>query len=257
MTLRLRANRRAPSVPVVTDDPKNHTQVLMAIKESIEIGQRRTTDLLNSYIRVQDLIDLGLITTEGNTTAIVGADLSEIANLADLSGSALGDFLRFDGTDWVNDQLALGDITQSMVTQHQAALTIAASQISNPSTLKPLDVRGANWVSSSSALTSAANDVNVYVPYAGTIVGVAVLTEGGAGDCEISIWKDSYANFPPTVGDSITASAKPTISGDVKYLDVTLTGWTTSIAAGDVLKFRLDSVTTFTSILVVLLIQPT
>src|SRR5690554_3395593 len=107
MTLRLKANRRFPSIPVVTDDPKNHTQVLMAIKEAMEIGQRRTTDLLNSYVRVQNLVDLGLITIEGNTNSIVGADLSQIANIGDLSGAAAGDFLRFDGTEWTNDQLGL------------------------------------------------------------------------------------------------------------------------------------------------------
>src|SRR5690606_23179874 len=138
MTLRLKANRRFPSIPVVTDDPKNHTQVLMAIKEAMEIGQRRTTDLLNSYIRVQDLVDLGLIDFKGNTTAIVGADLSEIADIGDLSGTAAGDFLRFDGTEWTNDQLGLTDITQGMVTQHQAALAIDWSQIANePSEFPP------------------------------------------------------------------------------------------------------------------------
>jgi hypothetical protein len=129
MALRLKANRRFPSIPVVVDDPANHTQVLMAVKEALDIGQRRTSDLLNSFIRVEDLIDLGLITIEGNTNSIVGTDLSEIANIGDLSGSALGDFLRFDGSDWVNDQLALSDITQAMVTQHQAALSISWSQL--------------------------------------------------------------------------------------------------------------------------------
>jgi hypothetical protein len=137
MALRLKANRRFPSVPVVVDDPKNHTQVLMAVKEALDIGQRRTGDLLNSFVRVEDLIDLGLITIEGNTTSIVGADLSEIANIGDLSGAATGDFLRFNGTDWVNDQLHLSDITQAMVTQHQAALAITASQITDLEDIVP------------------------------------------------------------------------------------------------------------------------
>lgn len=129
MALRLKANRKYPSIPVVVDDPKNHTQVLMAVKEALDIGQRRTNDLFNSFIRVSDLIDLGLITVEGNTNAIVGADLSEIADIGDLSGAAAGDFLRFDGSEWINDQLALGDITQAMVTQHESALSINWSQL--------------------------------------------------------------------------------------------------------------------------------
>ena len=140
MALRLKANRRFPSIPVVVDTAENHTQVLMAVKEALDIGQRRTGDLLNSFIRVEDLIDLGLITIEGNTNSIVGADLSEIADIGDLSGAAAGDFLRFDGSVWINDQLATGDITQSMVTQHQAALSIAYSQITGaPSVPSDLD----------------------------------------------------------------------------------------------------------------------
>lgn len=145
MALRLKANRRFPSVPVVTDNTENHTQVLMAVKEALDIGQRRTGDLLNSFIRVEDLIDLGLITIEGNTNAIVGADLSEIANIGDLSGAAEGDFLRFDGDDWVNDQLALSDITQGMVTQHQAALALTASQITDLQGISPVWTGTHTW----------------------------------------------------------------------------------------------------------------
>lgn len=129
MALRLKGNRKYPSIPIVTEDPKNHASVLIAVKEGMEIGQRRTQDLLNSYIRVQDLIDLGLIDLKGNTNAIVGADLSQIANIGDLTGSAEGDFLRFRGGEWVNDDLGLGDITEGMVTQHEAALSILWSQI--------------------------------------------------------------------------------------------------------------------------------
>lgn len=256
MALTLKANRRYPSVPVVTDDPKNHTQVLMAVKEALDTGQRRTGDLFNSFIRVQDLIDLGLITIEGNAQAIVGADLSEIANIGDLSGSAAGDFLRFDGSVWVNDQLALGDITQAMVTQHQAALSIAAAQISNPSALKPVVARGCTFTSSV-ALVNTVNKVDVYVPFAGTIVGVSLLTIGGPGSCVVDIWKDTYANFPPSSADSITAAAKPTIVAGSKYIDTTLTGWMTAVAAGDIIRFSLESTTTFTTIFVILLIQPT
>lgn len=167
MALTLKANRRYPSVPVVTDDTKNHTQVLMAVKEALDTGQRRTGDIFNSFIRVQDLIDLGLITIEGNTQSIVGADLSEIANIGDLSSAATGDFLRFRSGEWVNDDLSTTDITQTMVTQHQAALSIAYSQLTGapsipsdlddlsdvdlstpPSTNDVLTFNGSSWVAS-------------------------------------------------------------------------------------------------------------
>lgn len=129
MALKLKGNRKYPTIPPVKHDMANHTDAIMAIKEAMEVGQRRTNNLFYSFITVQDLLDLGLIDLKGNTQSIVGADLSQIANIGDLSGAATDDILRYNGTVWINDQLHLGDITQGMVTQHEAALTISWSQL--------------------------------------------------------------------------------------------------------------------------------
>jgi hypothetical protein len=83
------------------------------------------------------------------------------------------------------------------------------------------------------------------VPWACTITQVTLLSADPAitsGSIVIDIWKDTYANYPPTVADSICASAKPTITSAIKSQDAVLTGWTTTIAAGDVLAFNVDSV---------------
>lgn len=66
------------------------------------------------------------------------------------------------------------------------------------------------------------------------------------GSAVIDVWRDSFANYPPTNADTITASAKPTLSSANKAENATLTGWTTSFAAGDVFGFNLDSVATCT-----------
>lgn len=81
------------------------------------------------------------------------------------------------------------------------------------------------------------------IPFACTIVAATLLADQ-SGSIVIDIWKDTYANYPPTVADTITASAKPTISTATKSQDTTLTGWTTAITAGDTLRFNVDSVTT-------------
>ncbi len=81
------------------------------------------------------------------------------------------------------------------------------------------------------------------VPFSMTLTGVTVLADQ-TGSAVIDIWKDTYANYPPTVADSITASAKPTLSSAVKTKDTTLTGWTTTVTVGDILAFNLDSVAT-------------
>jgi hypothetical protein len=89
----------------------------------------------------------------------------------------------------------------------------------------------------------------VRVPFTGTITKVTVLSTDAAatsGSIVIDVWKDTYANYPPTVADTITASAKPTITTATKSEDATLTGWTTAVTAGDIFAFKVDSVTTLT-----------
>jgi hypothetical protein len=97
-----------------------------------------------------------------------------------------------------------------------------------------------------SALTTGLKGYKSF-PVAGTITGVRLLADQ-SGSIVIDIWKDTFANYPPVNADSITAAAPPTISGADKSEDTTLTGWTTSVSAGDVFGFNIDSITTITRI---------
>jgi len=93
--------------------------------------------------------------------------------------------------------------------------------------------------------------VGFEIPFACTIVQatlLGVLPAATNGSIVLDIWKDTYANHPPTVADSICAAAKPTIAAAQKYQDATLTGWTTAIAAGNILFVNVDSITTFTAV---------
>lgn len=81
------------------------------------------------------------------------------------------------------------------------------------------------------------------IPFACTISRWTLLADR-SGSIQIDIWKNTYANFPPTVANTITGSAKPLISSAVKGQSSTLTGWTISINAGDILRFNVDSVAT-------------
>lgn len=102
-----------------------------------------------------------------------------------------------------------------------------------------------------SALTTGAKKVYLQIPYDCTITTATLLADQ-SGDVVVDIWKDTYANFPPTVADTITASAKPTLSSASKSTDSTLTGWTTAISANDILEFNLDSVATITKLIIIL-----
>lgn len=85
------------------------------------------------------------------------------------------------------------------------------------------------------------------VPANCTITSVTALADQ-TGSIVVDVWKDTYANFPPTDADSITSAAPVTISSATKATDSTLTGWTTSISAGDILRFNVDSASTVTRV---------
>lgn len=86
----------------------------------------------------------------------------------------------------------------------------------------------------------------------GCTINSVTLLANQTGSIVIDIWKDTYANYPPTVADSICASAKPTITSSNKSTDSTLTGWTTTINSGDVLYFNVDSCNAITNCVLIL-----
>ena len=95
-----------------------------------------------------------------------------------------------------------------------------------------------------SAITTGAKGY-IRIPFDCTIVGVYLLADQ-SGSAVVDVWKDTWANYPPTDADSITASAPPTLSADDNGSDTTLTGWTTTVSAGDVIGFSVDSASTIT-----------
>jgi hypothetical protein len=139
---------------------------------------------------------------------------------------------RVLGTSYIEDLATAGVVKRSstgVVTTDSITTAIVFCRDANGSTLQ----------------TGVQGDMSV--PFDCTITGVSLLADY-AGSMVLDIWKDSYGNFPPTVADTICSSAKPTLSTASKYVDTTLTGWTTSISAGDVIRISIDSVTSITRI---------
>ena len=87
----------------------------------------------------------------------------------------------------------------------------------------------------------------VTVPYDCTVQSWTILAEN-SGSVVVDVWKDTYANYPPTVADTIAGTEKPTISSGIKNQDNSLITWTTALSQGDVLGFNIDSVTDITKI---------
>jgi hypothetical protein len=85
----------------------------------------------------------------------------------------------------------------------------------------------------------------VVVPAKCDISSVSLLADQ-TGSMVVDIWKDTYANYPPTDADSITSATPLTISSNIKATDSTLSGWTTALDDGDILLPNVDSCTTIT-----------
>lgn len=97
---------------------------------------------------------------------------------------------------------------------------------------------------------------DIAVDFGGTITQVTMLADQ-SGSIVVDIWKDTYANYPPTDADSITSSTPPTISSTTKSKDSTLTSWITTITAGDTIRFNVDSVTSITRVVVIIRVTRT
>lgn len=80
----------------------------------------------------------------------------------------------------------------------------------------------------------------VRVPYSGVIVSWSIIANA-ACTCVLDVWKVNAAL--PTVANTITASAKPSLTAAATATSATLTGWTTTVTSGDVFGFKLNSLT--------------
>lgn len=96
----------------------------------------------------------------------------------------------------------------------------------------------------------AGSKIDVICPFGGTITGAYCLLDQ-TGTISVQVRRCTYAQYDggathPVSGDSISASAPINPSGATKYSDTTLTGWTLSISAGDIIEFYLSSASTAT-----------
>jgi len=85
---------------------------------------------------------------------------------------------------------------------------------------------------------------SVEIPFACTIIAARVLSvDNTSGSISIQLWKDNYANFPPTSADLIDTFS---ITSGVKSEE---TGLSLSVAAGSIVLFNVNSVTSMKQIM--------
>ena len=122
--------------------------------------------------------------------------------------------------------------------QTDGIITVGGGRIVSDLTMWPLVIDGGG-----STITTGVK-FDVVVPYNALVTRWDIYGDQ-TGSIVVDLWSDSYANFPPVVGDSITTSEKPTLSAASKNQDTSLNsgnGWT--LTRGNVLRVNVDSVTT-------------
>jgi hypothetical protein len=83
--------------------------------------------------------------------------------------------------------------------------------------------------------------------YAAFIRGWKLMADT-TGSISLDLRKDTFTAFPPTSGDSIVASSPPTLTSQDHNSDTVLSGWTTTVNAGDVVRLHVVSCSGITRI---------
>lgn len=199
---------------------------------------------------------LTLTTGDANRTLDLGANLTvEAASVVnqDLTTDADPSFNTIQIND-SNDSHQLQFIAASDLSADRT-LSITTGDANRTLTLPIVGTVGITIDGGGSAITTGIKGY-VECPFAGTVVS-ATLVADQSGSIVIDVWKDTYANFPPDNSDSITSATPPTLSAAQKSQDTTLSSWVTSVAAGDIFGFNVDSATTVTRVTLTLKINRT
>jgi len=248
---------RRVGIPRLNDDT-----VLTVVRTLVEIvdelqGAVGSPD--QRAVRLGELQRIGVVksTPTGGTAAGAGGNSSPPTRW----GEIVGDFPdQQDAVDYVAAQIAAheaeadphpqyitdaaaAEYTDQQIEQHEAAVD------PHPQYLRS-GVAGATFDGSNATLVPL-SFCDVRVPYRAQVIRVTLLADT-ATTTAVDVRRSTLAAFPPVAGGSICGAAKPTLSAASAYEDGTLTGWSTIIEAGDVLRFVVESNTLATKLMVAL-----
>lgn len=186
-----------------------------------------------------------------NSTPVVQQTGNLITGLSNLGLLVSGSIAESDVTSLTSDlalkaPLASPTFTGTVTTGTLNAGTFSATNFINE--------RSATFDGNGAAVL-AGSKVRLRIPIAGTIQKATMFGDV-SGSAVLGIAKVAYSSYTGTgSGSSIVASAAPTITSATKSQDTTLTGWTTSVAANDILEFSVTSCSSITQLTISLEIK--
>jgi hypothetical protein len=188
--------------------------------------QAATTDIkdaLTNYGLLQGTsasplnLDGGALTAGAITATSITDNISTQKVRVSDTGTLIGTRREINFVDGSNVTVTAADNSGS----DRVDVTVAASIKSE---------RGATWDGGGSVLTATGSTVVLSFSTAATITGVTVICKE-SGSITFTVKKSTFANYPTTT--DITGGNDVVVSAAQKLQNTTLTGWTTSIAAGD------------------------
>lgn len=193
-------------------------------------------------------------------------------------------FLRYDGAGWIFDNTSYGTGSVTSVTlaagtgislsgtnpittsgtitvtnsaPDQTVSLTGGTGISTSGTYPNFTITNSSPVSGSSGtfglsiVADSATGISsgskgfLQLPYAGVIASYTILSST-SGTIQVDLKKSTYSGFPST--SSITGGNYIALSSTQKNTDSTLTSWTTSFSAGDIMEFSVVAASTLTRI---------
>lgn len=163
----------------------------------------------------------------GNPTLALANDLSAVEGLAS-NGIAVR-----TGTDtWAARNIA--------VNTNHLSVTNADGVSGNPTVaMNANQTFGSFGITFDNAAVNTARYISI--PYNCTISEWTMIGNT-SGNVAVNIWKTTYALAPPVAANSIVANnTMPRLVSEAKNTSTNTSGWTLTVAAGDVVAFNLDS----------------
>lgn len=190
---------------------------------------------LNQFAATTSAQFLGVISNETGSGLVMGNDtptiltptIASFLNATHNHGNAAGGGTLAFGTAITN---LSGDGTTS------GSSVLAIQKVNGKTLTLPIGVAVGDPAGS-----ALATGVLGYIvaPTACTITGWDIVVDSGTAT--VDVWKIATGTAKPTVANTITAAALPAISTGTAIHSTTLTAWTTTVTANDIIGFNLTT----------------